>query len=107
MDSGISRQTDMQNQELFDFSSPIQDYKPGDLMKCRIREKNTGGYALTLPNRDIRDAFVPTSVQLRDGDEIEVLFVCTDGKRIFCSLSDDEFKRRIQLKSGQLDQSTP
>jgi len=97
----------MQNQEQIDFSSPIKDYKPGDIMKCRIQGRNSGGYALSLPNHDIRDAFLPTSVKLRDGDEIEVLFVCTDGKRIFCSLSDDEFKRRIQLKTGQLDQSTP
>lgn len=97
----------MQNQDLIDFSSPIKDYKPGDLMTCRILGKNAGGYALSLPDNDVRDAFLPTSVKLREGDELEVLFVCSDGKRIFCSLSDDEFKRRIQLKTSQLDQSTP
>ncbi len=97
----------MQETEQTDFSSPIKEYRPGDLMKCRIQGKQAGGYALDLPNKDLRDAFLPTSVHLKDGDEIEVLFVCSDGKRIFCSLSDDEFKRRIQLKASPLDPSKP
>jgi hypothetical protein len=101
----VTRTTFMQKQDTTDFSSPIQEYKPGDILKCRIQNKHSGGYSLALPDQDIRDAFLPTSVGLREGDEIEVLFVCSDGKRIFCSLSDDEFKRRVQLK--QLDQSTP
>lgn len=95
----------MQEKEQTDFSSPIEHYQPGELLKCRIDGKTAGGYSLSLPNGDIRDAFLPTSVQLRESDDIEVLFVCTDGKRIFCSLSDDEFKRRVQLKASPLDQS--
>ncbi len=105
IDRHVTRTTFMQKQDTTDFSSPIQEYKPGDILKCRIQNKDSGGYSLALPEQDIRDAFLPTSVGLREGDEIEVLFVCSDGKRIFCSLSDDEFKRRVQLK--QLDQSTP
>ncbi|MBX3075031.1 hypothetical protein KF707_10995 [Candidatus Obscuribacterales bacterium] len=91
----------MQNQDTIDFSSPIKDYKPGDILKCRILEKNNGGYALSLPDNDLRDAFLPTSVKLREGDELDVLFVFTDGKRIFCSYSDEEFKRRVELKASQ------
>jgi hypothetical protein len=89
----------MEESEQLDFSSPIPEYKPGDIMRCKIEYRQAGGYTLRLPNQDLRDAFLPTSVQLRPGDEIEVFFVCTDGKRIFLSMTEDEFKRRMQLRS--------
>lgn len=94
----------MQNQDT-DFLSPIKEYKAGDILRCRILEKSNGGYALNLPDNDIRDAFLPTSVKLREGDELDVLFVFCDGKRIFCSYSDEEFKRRVEFKASQ-DQPT-
>ena len=95
----------MSDTEQIDFSPLKEEYKPGDIMSCTIFEKQPGGYNLTLPEGDIREAFLPTSVQLEPGDEIEVFYVCSDGKRIFLSMTEEEFRRRMQLRAEKLDQS--
>ncbi|MBX9695560.1 MAG: hypothetical protein K2Z81_24465, partial [Cyanobacteria bacterium] len=59
---------------------------------------------LVLPDGDIREAFLPTSVHLFTGDYVEVFFVCTDGKRIFLSMTEEEFRKRMQLRAEKLDQ---
>lgn len=85
-----------------DFSSPLRDFKSGDVMNCRIGEKQAGGYSLILPDNDIRESFLPTSVQLTEGDDIEVFFVCSDGKRLFLSMTEEEFRRRMQLRAERM-----
>ncbi len=94
----------MQDFETLNFASPIKEYKPGDIMRCRIIGKQAGGYNLVLPDSDIREAFLPTSVHLVLGDYVEVFFVCTDGKRIFLSMTEEEFRKRMQLRAEKLDQ---
>jgi hypothetical protein len=95
----------MENPEIFDFQSPIKDYRPGDTMSCTIQGKLPGGYALKLPNRDIREAFLPTSLPLRPGDRVEVFYVCTDGKRIFLSMTEEEFRRRMRARAEHVKQA--
>lgn len=94
----------MKETDPLDFSSPIKEYRPGDIMTCAIQSKLPGGYALRLPNKDLRVAFLPTSLAMNTDEEVEVFYVCTDGRKIFLSMTEEEFKRRMKSRATRFGQ---
>lgn len=82
------------------FDPITRSYESGDIIVCQIQEKVRGGFIVTLPKSDIRNAFLPTCLKLEVGFTLEVFFVGQENDQLIFSITEDEFRKRIPKKTS-------